>query len=101
MKPREEQFPDKDEPTTPKSSRLEEARQIIEEGRSAPDHREAPPPSELRRPQLAVIAGRALTDVCFWGFEKRRPNLTSGPVWFWRGPLSHLHLSHLMGCGLV
>jgi hypothetical protein len=31
MKPREEQFPDKDEPTTPKSSRLEEARQIIEE----------------------------------------------------------------------
>jgi hypothetical protein len=31
MKPREEQFPDKDEPTTPKSSRLEEALQIIEE----------------------------------------------------------------------
>jgi hypothetical protein len=34
MKPREEQFPDKDEPTTPKtpkSSRLEEARRIIEE----------------------------------------------------------------------
>ena len=31
MEPREEQFPDKDEPATPKSSRLEEARQIIEE----------------------------------------------------------------------
>jgi hypothetical protein len=31
MKPREEQFPDKDEPATPKSSRLEEALQIIEE----------------------------------------------------------------------
>jgi hypothetical protein len=31
MKPREEQFPDKDEPATPKSSRLEEAHQIIEE----------------------------------------------------------------------
>ena len=31
MKPREEQFPDKDEPATPKSPRLEEAHQIIEE----------------------------------------------------------------------
>ena len=31
MKPREEQFSDKDEPTTPNSWRLEEARQIIEE----------------------------------------------------------------------
>ena len=31
MKPREEQFPDKDEPATPKSSRLEQAYQIIEE----------------------------------------------------------------------
>jgi hypothetical protein len=31
MKPHEEQFSDKDEPTTPNSWRLEEARQIIEE----------------------------------------------------------------------
>ena len=31
MNPREEQVPDKDEPATPKSSRLEDARQIIEE----------------------------------------------------------------------
>jgi hypothetical protein len=31
MKPREEQFPDKDESATPKSSRLKEALQIIEE----------------------------------------------------------------------
>jgi hypothetical protein len=31
MKPREEQLPDKDEPVTLKSSRLEEALQIIEE----------------------------------------------------------------------
>jgi hypothetical protein len=31
MKPREEQFPDKDNLATSKSSRLEEARQIIEE----------------------------------------------------------------------
>ena len=31
MKPREEQFPDKDETAMPKLSRLEEARQIIEE----------------------------------------------------------------------
>jgi hypothetical protein len=31
MKPREEQFPDKDEPATPKSWRIEEAHQIIEE----------------------------------------------------------------------
>jgi hypothetical protein len=32
MKPREEQSPDKDEPATPKSSRLEEAHRIVEEG---------------------------------------------------------------------
>jgi hypothetical protein len=31
MKPREEQFPDKDQPATPKSSRLEEAHRIVEE----------------------------------------------------------------------
>jgi hypothetical protein len=31
MKPREEPFPDKAAPAKPKSSRLEEARQIIEE----------------------------------------------------------------------
>lgn len=31
MKPREERFPNKDDPTTPKSPRLEGVRQIIEE----------------------------------------------------------------------
>jgi hypothetical protein len=31
MKPREEQFPDKDEPAKPRWSRLEEAHQIIEQ----------------------------------------------------------------------
>jgi hypothetical protein len=31
MKPREEQFADKDEPATPKLSRLEELRQVVEE----------------------------------------------------------------------